>query len=250
MRYKVYKIVNNINGKLYIGFTSESLHRRFTKHIGSFYRKEYTSKLFRAFSKYGVKNFNIKLVKSFDNKYTALNYEKYLIKKLNTQNLGYNITLGGEGTLGIKRSQKHINIVRASRIKAVIRSDGKYFKSITDAARKTKVYQANISKCIYGINGTCGGYTWKFSKNDPINFRNRNRKLAKIKQTLAKIKKDKTIFKAKKIKCLTNNKIYNSISDAGRDLNLNIQNISRACYNKGWTVKGYKFKFMEKNDGK
>lgn len=60
MKYLLYKITNNINNKIYIGQTTETLERRFQRHIG--YQLEDGTYFHRAIKKYGAEHFKIELI--------------------------------------------------------------------------------------------------------------------------------------------------------------------------------------------
>lgn len=62
MQYLVYKITNDINDKIYIGQTTETLEQRFARHCG--YQLKDDTYLHRAMSKYGIQHFSIKLVET------------------------------------------------------------------------------------------------------------------------------------------------------------------------------------------
>ena len=51
-----------------------------------------------------------------------------------------------------------------------------------------------------------------------------------------------TYYRAKKVKCVELNKIYNSIMDASRELNIKHQNIMRSCISN-YKAGGYKFEY-------
>ncbi len=89
-QYKVYKITNNLTQEIYIGYTSKSLQIRFYQHSNS-------AKLIgRKIREYGVENFDIALLESYDDKKLALSREIYFIEHLNSiYPNGYNITKGG-----------------------------------------------------------------------------------------------------------------------------------------------------------
>lgn len=101
----IYKIVNNVNDKVYIGQTRLNLETRFKQH------KKYSTKLddkhsfqiHRAMHKYGLDNFKIiELDKvESDNKKNLKNVldkkEIYYISLYDSYKNGYNATLGGEG---------------------------------------------------------------------------------------------------------------------------------------------------------
>lgn len=236
MKHKIYKITNKINGKIYIGYTCRSLKMRFNSHWYDARQKSYQSKLHRAMLKYGKASFEIKGIKSFSAKTKAFKYEKFLIKKLNTIKIGYNITLGGEGSPGNKVGLKQRKAIAAALGKKVIRDDGKIFKSISEAERRCKI--TNIHPCIYGRRKSAGGHTWKYFANDPTIIRDKNRKQAALN---AETKR----FKKRKIKCLTNGKIYPSLMAAGRELDLDFRNIQAVCKGLRNTHGNMRFKYVK-----
>jgi hypothetical protein len=50
---------------------------------------------------------------------------------------------------------------------------------------------------------------------------------------------------SKKVLCITNGIMYGSVAEAGRELNLSFQNISKVCYGVRHHTGGYSFKFVE-----
>ena len=104
--YKIYKITNKINNKIYIGFTSKKLKERLSKHHrDAIYNKRKTI-LCHAIRKYGIENFEIKLLFKVNNYDKIIGLESECIKKYKTyyEEHGYNMTFGGEGTIGHKHS--------------------------------------------------------------------------------------------------------------------------------------------------
>ena len=94
----IYKIINKINNKLYIGYTSRDIKRRLYEH---FYEAEHTdnnTKLNYAIRKYGKDNFIIESIYEFDeDKEDWRELEKYYILFYNTYlGEGYNSTEGGD----------------------------------------------------------------------------------------------------------------------------------------------------------
>ena len=88
----IYKIVNNINSKIYIGQTTQSLNARWSGHKHDMQTKD--SHLYRAMRKYGIENFTIEPIVECDiNELNEL--EIYYIEKYDTITNGYNSTSGG-----------------------------------------------------------------------------------------------------------------------------------------------------------
>lgn len=96
MNYYIYKIVNTVNDKIYIGQTTESLEKRFSRHIGYQLKdKNYNSKIHRAMLKYGIDKFSIHLIEEVNNQDELNKREYYWIHKLDTIKNGYNINDSG-----------------------------------------------------------------------------------------------------------------------------------------------------------
>ena len=105
----IYKTINLINGKIYIG---QHIAKEFEaeKYLGS------GILLHKAVKKYGKENFKVILLESCDSKEQLDDRERYWILTLNSQeqSIGYNLTSGGEGNnggmfKGHKHSTKSLN---------------------------------------------------------------------------------------------------------------------------------------------
>ena len=94
----IYKITNLENGKIYIGkHSTDNLN---DSYMGS-------GKLIKkAISKYGKNAFKKDIIAFSDNEESLNFLERFYIKKYKSQDssIGYNLTDGGEGTLGISNS--------------------------------------------------------------------------------------------------------------------------------------------------
>ena len=98
----IYKVMNNINGKIYIGQTSRGLSRRINHHI-------FTNRLpvARALNKYGLDKFTINVIDEAETRDDLNNKEKYWIQYYNCKTpCGYNCTDGGEGRSGFEVSKE------------------------------------------------------------------------------------------------------------------------------------------------
>ena len=91
----IYQIINDINGKVYIGKTEYSLEKRFREHCSDSQKKtEEHRPLYSAMRKYGLSHFHIELIEETDR---PSEREVYWIKEKKSYSEGYNATHGGDG---------------------------------------------------------------------------------------------------------------------------------------------------------
>jgi group I intron endonuclease len=110
----IYKITNQVNGKVYVGQTIKPIETRLKQHIASLrYKKPGCAKLQRALRKHGPENFVISLLGTANSLEELNVLEQSWIAKLDSMNNGYNLDSGGKVC---KRSQETIEkIAEASR---------------------------------------------------------------------------------------------------------------------------------------
>lgn len=109
---KIYLISNEINHKLYVGQTVQSLNKRFNGHCCySKTDKSVNMYIKRAIHKYGKDKFHIELLEECP--IELMNErEKYWIKFYDSYNNGYNLTLGGQDSnyFNLHRIENSIDI--------------------------------------------------------------------------------------------------------------------------------------------
>lgn len=94
----VYLITNNINGKIYVG--KHSTCNLNDGYMGS-------GKILKlAYNKYGIENFTKHILAFADTEDELNDLEMFYIKDLDAKTKGYNLTDGGEGTLGFPSPNK------------------------------------------------------------------------------------------------------------------------------------------------
>ena len=160
----IYKIVNDVNNKVYVGQTTESLERRFKRHMG-YQKDEHDTKFYRAVRKYGVEHFSIHLLDTASSM-EELNYkEEYWINKLDSINSGYNTALGkiGGDTLShnpnlpsikkkLSRSKLGGNNPNSTPIYCIYLKTGlkRYFSSMSECQRVLNIPRHDIirRRCI------------------------------------------------------------------------------------------------------
>lgn len=124
----IYKTTNLINGKIYIG-----------KKISKKFKPNYYGggkNIRRAIKKYGLENFKVEMIATVltDNKELS-NIEIDLIKVFKSRNkrIGYNITIGGEGRVGMKLSLKQRKLLSEA---AIRRNTGNSWGKHSDETKK------------------------------------------------------------------------------------------------------------------
>lgn len=91
----IYQIINDVNGKIYIGKTDFSIEKRFKEHCRDSQKpaKEHRP-LYSAMRKYGIEHFHIELLEETNNPEER---EIYWIETKRSYKYGYNATIGGDG---------------------------------------------------------------------------------------------------------------------------------------------------------
>lgn len=161
----IYKTINNINGKIYVG---QDTHNN-PKYLGS------GIILKQAVDKYGSENFTKETLETCSNKDELNEREIYWIKKLNAQdrNVGYNICDGGSNGNSFTYHPDKENIRKRCQnskkhlMKEVYQYDleGNLIKkhdSVNQAANEYGYLAGEIGRCCRGDYKKYKGYLWKF----------------------------------------------------------------------------------------
>lgn len=199
----VYKVTFP-NDKCYIGITSQSLNKRRSDHYSNVSSGK-RSKFYNAIRKYGKDNINWNIIDRAETWKELCELEKNYITQFDSYKYGYNMTLGGEGTIGYKYTD-----AQRKKVSEIL---------------KTRVHteESRIKRSIKMSGSNNHYYGKKFSKEH--------------KEKLAAAKR-------KKIICLNNDETYNSLKEAAEDLNLSAGNISNVLRKRIKHTKGFKFKFL------
>ena len=93
----IYKIINDVNNKVYIGKTAFSIQKRFQEHCQDAFRERCEKRpLYAAMRKYGIEHFSIEQIEECPDD-VAADREAYWIGVYKAYSTGYNATLGGDG---------------------------------------------------------------------------------------------------------------------------------------------------------
>lgn len=225
--YTIYKIVNNINNKIYIGLTSNSIEQRFHQHINRSNQKEEKHRpLYYAFNKYGIENFSIEEIETnIQTKEEANLKEQYWIKKLNSfgQN-GYNATIGGDCGSSFKKAVVQINPDTLTIVNS--------FESTHEAARFLNKDNAHISDACLKKRKSAYNFLWAFK--DDIKEDTDLKKFFNLKPKVLQINKQTNEIIAS----------FKSCYQAGKKLNINPSHIQRVCNGERKTTGGFKWKYQ------
>ena len=196
MRLEVYKVTNKENGKIYIGITSQGVTTRWFKHCSDGLYGNSNFPIHNAIRKYGKDNFQVEVIEVIENDkgYNFLKErEKYWIKEFDSYNreVGYNLTLGGDGTFGRFHSDETKEKMRQKALGRIVSEETKLrmslnsgsikkvsmftlddeliktFRSATDAAKEIKCDRSNVTACVKGKQKTCKGFKFRYT-DEPL----------------------------------------------------------------------------------
>jgi group I intron endonuclease len=103
----IYLITNTVNGKKYVGQHCGTTDSRWKQHLATALKLEDPKPLYAAMRKYGTQNFKYEVLEVLGKEADEAlldEREKHFIKEYNTfigNGQGYNLTLGGEGQIGV-----------------------------------------------------------------------------------------------------------------------------------------------------
>lgn len=234
--YTVYKHTFP-NGKVYIGITSKrNVKRRWESGIG--YRSQ--SYMYKAIQKYGWNNIKHEIIAENLSQKEACQMEIDLIKKYDSTNRekGYNRSTGGEiASSGVKITEE-----RRKELSDAIKGskNWNYGKSLPQETKK-KLSTANRNPSSETrIKMSLSHIGKKQSKETKEKISKSTKGMKKSAETRLKI----SISKSKKVLCINNNIVYNSIKEASCILGVDRHRIGEVCNNKRQEINGYYFKFL------
>ena len=212
----IYKITNKVDGKIYIGQTICGFKKRYGNNL----QKNTTNiHLKNAINKYGIEPFEIIEIFDSSDSIDELNeLEKYWIEFFGGINSGkiYNFTSGG---LNAKLSDEFKEKLRIIKTGTKLSEETKKKMSIAQKEKNAKMTEEE--RKVYGAHkkGT--------KTSDDI-----KRKISETKKNAVNKKEiqEKIIAKKnKKVICLTNGKIFNSLKEAGEFYGFSSSMISTCC---------------------
>lgn len=236
--YKVYIHKNKLNGKVYIGITSQPVNQRW-RNGTNYYGNEYFN---NSIKKYGWNNFEHEVLYDGLTKEEAEQIEIELIKHYNSTNRdkGYNIENGGNTTgkhseetkRKISESQKG-GLNHMAR-KVICLNNNEIFGSIIEASKYAHCAVSTLIRNLKDENYSAGIFngkklTWMYL-NEYEDLKNKESYVEyKINKTFLEYPspmKGKPSSSRKQIICLNHNKVFDSLSDASQFYNISTSGIS------------------------
>ena len=221
--YSVYKHVNRMNNKVYIGITKQSPTVRWGTN-GSNYKS--SPHFYLAIQKYGWNTFDHIICFENLSEKEAGEKEKQLIALYQADNplYGYNLTSGGEKAF----KMSEITCVKKS---LAMRGNKNGCHPCSEETKK-KIAEAEKGRVFTEEHKLKLKLSAKNRKSPPCS----QNKKEKLKNSNPKMRK---------IYCLENNTIYKSIHECARQLKLSATNICAVCKGKHSTHKKYHFSYTD-----
>lgn len=127
----IYKITNDVNGKMYIGKTElVDPYKRWKEHLQDYKKRRCEKRpLYAAMNKYGEEHFHFEVIEETND---TVEREQYWINKLRTyvgfkDCNGYNATLGGDGKVYLNLDEDEVIRYHTEEANYIIKSTAKYF---------------------------------------------------------------------------------------------------------------------------
>lgn len=247
-RYVVYMHTNKLNGKKYIGITSQIPYKRWCGGYG-YHGCRY---FYSAIQKYGWENFYHEILEVGLSKEEAERREKELIQAYNTTNYeyGYNISTGGKGVNTLSRSAEWNRKISESHIgeknpsaRRIVLVDNNYnfikeYGCIRYAAEELSLHIAHIQDvCEHRYTNT-GGYVFMYYSEyiDMVNngIEHKAIDIKPYRKPVNQFNLDGLFLRQ-----------FSSIKEAAREINGDSKGISQACKGVLKTSGGFKWKFAK-----
>lgn len=236
----IYKAVNKINGNTYIGKTVNTLNYRKSGHINAALKRNNNTYFHKAIRKYGKENFEWSVIQTcITENHLNLAEQAYIeLYKIKGIKL-YNMTEGGEGTVGFKPSKE----------------TRKNMSKRTSGENNPMYGKKGHLAPSFGKPGTMLGKNQSDESKEKIRqaligrvFSEKHRK--KLSLSGIEKHKGKNHSKSKKVYQIDINtneiiKTWDCLREAARDLNVSHANLSRACNNPKKISNGFRWAYVK-----
>lgn len=239
----IYKIVNIIDNKIYIGSSHRLKERKYEHFLNLSKNKHRNTYLQNSFNKYGKENFKWEVLEYIDRvddrdllRGKLLKREQYYLN-LNYGENCYNLCPTAGSNLGYEFSEKHKEKIRKSHIGLKLSEETK--EKIKNGNRGKELSEETKKKIS------------KKRLGHEVSIKTRN-KIGKVHlgKTLSDETKNKISLNSKNKKSILNldtGEVFMSIGEAARKYNLNISSIHHVCkrIRNRKTAGGFRWKYLD-----
>lgn len=216
----VYSIKSPSN-KRYIGITKRNPKNRYQEHVRHSLNRRLNRKLYKAFRRYGKELMELEILEVIESdcEYGLMDklheLEVAYVERYDSFHNGYNGTVGGEGTVGMSGELnafygKRHNLETLRRLSKLGR--------LRTHSEETKRKIAEAGKGVYHTE-----------------------------KSKVKMKEYWTDRKGKRVTCLDDGKVFDSITLCAEHYNISRSDIRKVCEGERITAHGKRFRFMEGN---
>jgi group I intron endonuclease len=210
----IYKVENNLNGKIYIGSTRMDITSRKKDHL----RKANNGnvvKFYEAIITYGDEAFKWEQIDTANSIDELAQKEKRYIIKYNSKLNGYNSDSGG----GFKKTVYKYDLESRELVES--------FKCLDDAGESVGATRRQISRACLNVNQIYEGFYWSYDKFNVFEPRQDQRKKLVCQYTLDNIQIA----------------LFSSIAEASTATGVNKSCIAKVCRGERKTAGGYYFNY-------
>lgn len=226
----IYKIINKIDGKIYIGQTVQELNTRWIQHKCDAKTRGQNHVLYRAIRKHGIENFEIKMIAKCSSIGEMNHREEYYIKIFGClAPIGYNLAIGGGNKRHTEETKKKI-----SDKKIGIKTGSTWNKGIPcsdETKRKLSFLTSGSKNGMYGKT-----HTQKARAN--ISAAQKGRKHTAEHVEASTRKNRKPVF------CHQNGITFRSAVEAAKFCNISPQSVTQVIKKQRKQCKGYTFSYV------
>lgn len=241
--YKIYKYTNLINNKIYIGQTRKSLEERAIN--GSNYKG--STYFYNAIKQYGWENFKGEVLEEVDSVEMANKREKFYINLYNSTNkdIGYNITSVGWNCEMAEETKNIISEKAKERYKDKTKNPMYGKKHSEESLEKMSLKKQGINNPMYGVKMSEESKEKRAKTIKENNIYLGHEWTDEERKRVSKRMQKQADKWRKKILCIEDNLIFNSITDAAKYYGVSVSTLSGHLHNHQHICAGKHFKFVD-----
>lgn len=195
-----------MNDKVYVGQTCRTFKERMGEHL-----RHKNTTLGKALAKYGIDNFEYKIIDEAKTIEELNEKEIFWIEKLNSITpYGYNLCKGGNNTLGYNHKEESKEKMRLSKKGTFKGEDNPFFGKKHTHETRQKMRDA-----------------WTEERKEQLRLSAKTRK-----------------YRTVKVRNVDTGEVFDSVKEAAEKYNLKDTHISRVCKGKRKTTGGFKWEYV------